>query len=264
MKSLFRRRDHTAEPPEDPPVTTTTTNPEDTGAHLEAEKPDNRPDCPTCQGSGACPTCSGPGQCTDCDGTGKTPRVTDVLNESLTLFPADDPTQMDAFIGAFYGRVVAADARKAPGDKLAPLFPRDIVSGPAVNASGRRQREVLLHAVVGVVANYDPDDLETPNMRQLVEVLRKEGRNHAAFLRPDGTVRGATVREYLQIEDILMGLIHDTFGDRWLPKYDEAWAEAYEFAMVEMLHSAQHYRRSDGGRPYPRSPRSARQTEAAQ
>jgi hemoglobin-like flavoprotein len=187
--------------------------------------------------------------CEHCRGTGKALRTSDWLAASLTLFPTESPEKMDSIIAEFYRRLVAADEGKDLGDRVAPLFPADLTTGPALNSKGNRQRDMLLHAIVSLVENFDPDHLNSANMRQLVEILRKEGRNHAAFERPDGTVRGVTRAEYEEVGAVLMTMLREVFADLWLPQFDAGWVEAYEFAMIEMLHAQQHYRMPDGRRP---------------
>lgn len=197
--------------------------------------------------------------CWHCRGTGKALRTADILAESLALFPTADPVQMDAFVVEFYRRLVSADSRKAEGDRLAPLFPADLTTGDALNSQGHRQRDALLGALVELITQYDPDHLWSGEMDHLVKLLQKAGRSHAAFRRPDGSIRGATPAEYGEVFAVLVGLLHDVFGERWLAEYDAAWTDAYWFAAIEMMHAAQHYRLPDGRRPsfgrMPRRPR---------
>lgn len=216
----------TTEPGSEP--MTTTTDPETTGSH---QLEDTRP------------------MCRECRGTGRVLNTADWLTESLGLFPTGDPVAMDGIIAEFYKRLISFDDMKADGDKLASLFPADLTTGEALNSKGHRQRDVLLDGVLTLMSTYDPDHLDSEPMQHLVQVLRKLGRDHAAFQRPDGTVRGATVKEYGEVLSVLVGLIHDAFGDRWLPEYDRAWADAYWFAAVEMMHSAQHHRTASGSVP---------------
>jgi hypothetical protein len=208
----------------------TDTRPEDTGAHLEAEAPIHRPDCRACLG------------------TGKTLRTADWLRKAVEILPTE-PADLDGFVAEFYRRLVARDQTGGPvvdgqptpkplGDQLAPLFPSDLTTGDALNSKGHRQRDMLLNALVGLLSTYDPDRPDTADMRRLVQVLQKAGRDHSAFRRPDGTVRGATAAEYDEVFAVLAGLLHDVFGDRWLPEFDGALAAAYAFAVDVMRGAA--------------------------
>lgn len=236
MRNPFRGRgDQTPDTAlEDTRMASDIASPEDTGAHLEQT--------------------ATPERCRACLGTGQVLRTADLLRLSLTLFP-DDAAQKDAFVAAFYQRLVDRDAGKSLGDRLAPLFPPDLTTGDALNSKGHRQRDMLLNAIISLGKIYDPDRPDSPDMRHLKDLLHKWGRDHASFRRPDGTERAATRAEYEEVWAVLAGLLHETFTDRWVPEFDIVWAEAYDFAEIEMRKAAQEFRA--GRALYGRTPRRA-------
>lgn len=159
--------------------------------------------------------------CDGCNGTGYMIVSTrDLLKESLALVGDGG----DTVVKEFYARLLGA----APD--LAGLFPPDLLTVDTI----RGQRDKLLQALVALADSYDPDDDES--MTRLDTALRAYGRSHAAFARPDGTVRGATLDEYAAVKTVLFGTLVDAAGPAWIPAYTTAWSEAYDFAAVTMMH----------------------------
>ena len=160
----------------------------------------------------------------------------DLLRQSLTLL-GDDPAGHQSVVAEFYRRLLLA----APN--LARLFPSDLTD-PLSAGEGRAQRDRLLEALLTVGKNYDPDsppsdDPEYPSPMELLNAkIKAWGRAHAAFQRPDGSARGATLREYGAVFEILMGTLHDATGSAWHPSFDVAWEEAYDYAARGMIASA--------------------------
>ncbi len=174
-------------------------------------------------------------ECPQCGGMGVLVKSTsELLRESIGLI--DDG---DAVVRAFYSRLLAGDDSRAEGDRLAPLFPPDLVTAPPDDelSRGKGQRDKLLKALVALSEMFDPDDEK--KMAGLTTALGSFGRSHAAFQRPDGTVRGATLEEYAAVKAVLFGTLVDAAGGAWIPAYTAAWSQAYDFAAAEML-SAQH------------------------
>jgi hemoglobin-like flavoprotein len=165
--------------------------------------------------------------CTHCGGTGYTMRTTsELLRESIALIPADGGQTV---IREFYRRLLSA----APD--LAALFPADLITAATddLASPGRMQRDKLLQALAALADLYGtgPED-----RTRLDTALRAYGRSHAAFARPDGTTRGATIEEYLAVKAALMDTLHTAAGTAWRDEYDAAWTEAYDYAAVIMLH----------------------------
>lgn len=181
--------------------------------------------------------------CPTCKGLGHMQRtVSELLRESIALIPPDGGQTV---IREFYRRLLTA----APD--LAPLFPPDLITAAVDDTAspGRLQRDRLLQALAALAELYGT----SPADRQRLDTaLRAYGRSHAAFTRPDGTVRGATVEEYLVVKQALMDTLHTAARDAWLAEYDSAWAEAYDYAMVVMLHE-----QLTGGMTFPRQARAA-------
>jgi hemoglobin-like flavoprotein len=167
--------------------------------------------------------------CPHCHGTGHVLTTNDYLRESLTLLG----DQGDSVVAEFYARLLT----EAPD--LAPLFPADLVDPLAgAGSPGRLQRDKLLGALVAVSQTYDRAD---PAAMEILDThLATFGRSHANFQRPDGTVRGATLAEYHAVKVVLFGTLHDAAGEAWRPEYDDAWSEAYDYAVGEMLHAQNH------------------------
>jgi hemoglobin-like flavoprotein len=162
-------------------------------------------------------------------GTGNVLTTNDLLRRSIALLGDNG----DDTVREFYRRLLDF----APS--LAALFPADLVAATEVetDSPGKRQRDKLLAALVALSQTYDPADAES--MAILDTHLATFGRSHAAFHRPDGSIRGATVGEYLAVKRILFETLHDAAGKEWRPEYDDAWSEAYDYAMVGMLYTAQ-------------------------
>jgi hemoglobin-like flavoprotein len=167
--------------------------------------------------------------CPHCMGTGHVLTTNDYLRMSIQLLG----DQGDKVVAEFYARLLT----EAP--ELASLFPDDLVDPLAGAASpGRIQRDKLLGALVAVSQTYDRTDLSA--MEILDTHLATFGRAHANFHRPDGSVRGATLAEYHAVKVVLFGTLHDAAGEAWRPEYDDAWSEAYDYAVGEMMHAQNH------------------------
>lgn len=179
--------------------------------------------------------------CPTCEGLGHMQRtVSELLRESIALIPPDGGQQV---IREFYRRLLTA----APD--LAGLFPSDLITAAVDDTAspGRMQRDRLLQALAALAELYGT----SPADRQRLDTaLRSYGRSHAAFARPDGTTRGATVEEYLVVKQTLMDTLHTAAGPAWQAAYDDAWAEAYDYAMIVMLHE-----QFTGGMTFPRQAR---------
>lgn len=166
--------------------------------------------------------------CTLCKGTGYVTRtVNELLRESLAVV-----SEGDTIVRDFYDRLTTA----AP--HVAPLFPDDLVTavqpdGDRPRTAGAAQRDRLLQALVALSEMYDPGNVAS--MERLETALRAFGRAHANFARPDGTIQGATLREYVAVGDTLLATLAADGGDQWRPEYATAWAEAYDYAAVTML-----------------------------
>lgn len=190
---------------------------------LDTEIIDIRPTCPACRG------------------TGRVQTVRNHLDEIVAMLPTE-PADQDALVAAFYGRLLADYPH------LRPLFPRDLTTGDALNSKGNRQRDVLFAALAELLTRFDPDALDGENMKALNTALISFGHTHANFDRQDGTRSGATIQEYLGVRDTLLSLLQDALGSRWEPVHTLALLAAFNYAMIEMLHSAQHYQVADFGR----------------
>lgn len=183
--------------------------------------------------------------CPHCRGRGKRLTTNDLLRESIALIEGSE----DAVVRTFYEHLLRAAPDLAslfPADLLDPLSPAPI---DAPDRTGRGQRDKLVAALAALAQSYDPGNAE--GMQILDTHLAAFGRSHAAFYRQDGSVRGATVTEYHYVKQILFATLHDAAGDAWLPEYDAAWDEAYEYAARHML-AAQDSVPNPHGR-YPRS-----------
>jgi hemoglobin-like flavoprotein len=187
-------------------------------------------------------------ECHECQGVGYVLKsVNDLLRESLGLLGDAG----DAVVTEFYRRLIDADNGKPPADQLASLFPPDLLTDDRT----RGQRDKLLKALTALADWYVPDDPAL--MGRLDTALRAYGRSHALFVRPDGSVRGATLQEYAAVQTVLMGTLRHAAGKAWLPEYDAAWAEAYDHAAPVMLAEA-HRAVLAGEVTMPRMPREAR------
>lgn len=163
----------------------------------------------------SCPTC----------GVGHVDRpVNALLRESVGLIPVDGG---DMVIKEFYTRLL----RAAP--TLGSLFPRDLLTAATQDGAspGAMQRDKLLNAIAGLAELYGSSRAD---MDHLTTLLLQWGRSHAAFARPDGTVRGAAQAEYELVGTIFIRTFADVAGDQWKPEYERAWAEAYDDAVLVM------------------------------
>jgi hemoglobin-like flavoprotein len=166
--------------------------------------------------------------CPHCRGKGYVMTTSDLLRESVALLKDHE----DDAVLEFYARLLRAAPALAqifPSDLLAP---RDPLGDP--DSAGIRQRDKLYGALEALATTYDPqDDLA---MTRLCTALQAFGRSHASFYRPaEQVTRGATWEEYGAVKAILFATLHDLAGEAWLPEYDAAWAEAYDFAAGEMI-----------------------------
>ena len=168
--------------------------------------------------------------CPTCFGTGRVLTTNEILRQSLTLLGAD-PEGHYSVVAEFYRRLLLA----APN--LATLFPADLTD-PLSAGEGKNQRDRLLGALLDVGSLYDPDHPDSDAMQSLATKIEAWGRAHAAFQRPDGTVRPASLKEYNAVFDILMGTLHDATGNAWSPRFDEVWEEAYDHTARGMIASA--------------------------
>lgn len=161
-------------------------------------------------------------RCPVCRGTGWKMTTSDFLRESIGLIEG----QEDSVVREFYRRLLDV----AP--HLAALFPADLLTTDET----RHQRDKLVGALAALATHYDPTN---PNqMETLKTALAAMGRAHSAFRRPDGTVSPASLDEYQAVKVVLFGTLHDMAGAAWLPVYDAAWSEAYDFAASHMMVAA--------------------------
>lgn len=166
--------------------------------------------------------------CTHCEGRGYVPGVNDLLSESLALLG----DQGDDVIRAFYSRLFMV----AP--ELASLFPGNPTEGEfGTDHKGAVQRERLLAALAALAELYDPADAE--KMGRLDGALDRFGRAHAAFVRQDGTIKGATWEEYAAVKDALFTTLVRTAAEAWRAEYTEAWSLAYDYAAAGMVSAQQ-------------------------
>jgi hemoglobin-like flavoprotein len=201
--------------------------PEDSGVHAIPVAPAEREECPKCRGRGYVPT------------------TNELLRESIALV-ADGG---DMVVKEFYTRLLQA----APD--LAALFPPDLLTAASGNelSDGYGQRNRLLGALVSLSQLYDPTNPDL--MTRLGVFLMTWGGRHAAFQRPDGTVRGATLAEYEAVRKVLFTVLSDAAGDKWLPEYTAAWDEAYEHAAEGMIAGQFTLVSERAGQLHPRQPR---------
>jgi hemoglobin-like flavoprotein len=178
--------------------------------------------------------------CEHCGGTGFMPGISDHLRESISLLG----NQGDEVVRTFYRMLF----RTAPG--LVALFPADPSEGDlGTDHRGAQQREKLLQALVALSDLYDPDDAE--KMDRLDRALQTFGRSHAAFARADGTIRGATLEEYVAVKDALFTTLLQAAGHAWKAEYTESWSQAYDYATGIML--AEQYRSGFSAPRFPRA-----------
>lgn len=196
----------------------------------------HRRECRACGGVGkkVCQTCGNPVDepCQACGGKGFLPSVADLLQESAALVA---PEEADGAVREFYARAFAGDQERDLMDQLAPLFHPDLIRA-AAGQDGAEQRDVLWKALAKLATTYDPaDPVAMDQLRREAEIW---GRRHALFERPAGPPRGATLREYGKVLDLLLSVLHDLGGDNWTVEYDLAWEEAYDVVAAEMLKAA--------------------------
>jgi hemoglobin-like flavoprotein len=178
-------------------------------------------------------------ECEHCGGTGYMPGINDMLNESAGLIGDHG----DEVVRLFYGVLL----RAAP-DLLA-LFPGDPRAGEfGTDHRGADQREKLLRALVALADLYDPSI--PAKMDRLDMALRQFGRSHAAFARPDGTARAATLEEYAAVKEALFTTLARFAQDQWKPEYTAAWSQAYDYAAGVMI--AEQYRSGFSAARFPR------------
>lgn len=177
--------------------------------------------------------------CVHCQGAGYMPAINDYLRESASLL--DD--QGDEVIRTFYTTLFGM----AP--ELVKLFPGNPTQGDlGTDHKGAKQREKLLGAIVALADLYDPDDGD--KMDRLDTALKSFGRSHAAFVRQDGTIKGATWEEYGAVKEALFTTLVRATGSMWRTEFTESWSQAYDYAAAVML--AEQYR---SGFSAPRFPR---------
>lgn len=166
--------------------------------------------------------------CPHCEGRGFVPGINDHLRESAAMLTAGGAEASDILVRDFY----VALFREAPN--MVAIFPGNPVQGDfGSNERGAKQRELLLSALVSLSELYDPGNPE--RMSQLDAALKRFGRAHAAFARPDGTVSGATLDEYKAVKDALFSTLVRAAADKWRAEYTIAWSQAYDYAAAAML-----------------------------
>jgi hemoglobin-like flavoprotein len=173
--------------------------------------------------------------CPHCEGTGYMPSISDNLRASIALV-GDSGAEI---VKAFYAELLSV----APG--LADLFPADLLTTDATKG----QRDKLLKALIALSDLYDPAD--TDKMARLDTALKSFGRSHAAFARPDGTVRGATWEEYAAVKEVLFRTLVAAAGTGWRAEWTESWSQAYDYAAAVML--TEQYRSGFSAPRFPRA-----------
>jgi hemoglobin-like flavoprotein len=116
--------------------------------------------------------------------------------------------QGDALMDTFYARLFAA----APA--VEPLF---------AGTDPRRQKAMLLAALVLVRKSLRDLDAIVPKLRQL-------GARHVAY--------GAEPAHYPVVGAVLIASMAEVAGDAWCPRYELAWAEAFDVVAGAMLEGA--------------------------
>lgn len=184
--------------------------------------------------------------CPHCRGKGYLMTTSDLLRESIALLKGHE----DDAVLEFYSRLLHAAPSLAqifPADLLAP---RDPLGDP--DSPGIGQRDKLYAALEALATTYDPRD--DGAMERLNTALQAFGRSHASFYRPaEQVTRGASWEEYGAVKAILFGTLHSLAGEAWLPEYDTAWDEAYDYAAGEMIREQHRW-----GLHSPRYPRQGR------
>ncbi len=198
--------------------------------------------------------------CADCAGRGFVMLTTaQVLTAFRALTGELAGTETGhAIVAKFYDRLLAADASKRPADRLAPLFPNDLITAAHsdTESAGREQRERLLAGIDALAKFYVPGNLNS--MDRLDTAAAAFGRAHSAFKRPGSEVRGASLAEYAAVQSILFNTLADVLGDGTWGAFEPAWREAYDYfatKMMEAQHAEEIRLARSGLTPFPREPR---------
>jgi len=121
------------------------------------------------------------------------------------------------------------DVVAARGDELVDDFYRRLfATAPAVEplfagTDLRRQRAMLLSALILVRKSLRDLDAIVPRLREL-------GARHVRY--------GADPAHYPVVGEVLIASMAAVAGDAWRPRYERAWAEAYEVIAATMLEGA--------------------------
>lgn len=178
--------------------------------------------------------------CPHCEGTGYVSGINDYLRESIALVGDHG----DEIVRRFYTVLF----RSAPD--LAALFPGNPAEGDlGTDHRGADQRERLLAALIALSDLYDPGNGD--KMAKLDTALGAFGRSHAAFVRKDGTIQGATIEEYAAVKDALFQVLITFAGAAWKAEYSAAWSQAYDYAAAVML--AEQFRSGFAAPRFPRA-----------
>jgi hemoglobin-like flavoprotein len=127
------------------------------------------------------------------------------------------------------GLEMSFDVVAARGDELVDDFYRRLfATAPAVEplfagTDLRRQRAMLLSALILVRKSLRDFDAIVPRLREL-------GARHVRY--------GADPAHYPVVGEVLIASMAAVAGDAWRPRYERAWAEAYEVIAATMLEGA--------------------------
>jgi len=113
----------------------------------------------------------------------------------------------DELMDVFYRRLFEA----APA--VRPLFPTDL----------RRQKSMLLGALVLLRKSLR-------DLNAIVPKLRELGARHVAY--------GAQPEHYPVVGAVLIASLAEIAGDAWSPRFEQAWAAAYDVVAATMLDGA--------------------------
>jgi hemoglobin-like flavoprotein len=113
----------------------------------------------------------------------------------------------DELMDVFYRRLFEA----APA--VRPLFPTDL----------RRQKSMLLGALVLLRKSLR-------DLNAIVPKLRELGARHVAY--------GAQPEHYPVVGAVLIASLAEVAGDAWSPRFEQAWAAAYDVVAATMLDGA--------------------------
>jgi hemoglobin-like flavoprotein len=113
----------------------------------------------------------------------------------------------DELMDEFYARLFEA----APA--VRPLFPEDM----------QRQKTMLLGALVLLRKSLRDLDAIVPKLREL-------GARHVAY--------GAEPAHYPVVGQVLIASMAQVAGDAWRPRYERAWAAAFDVVAGAMLDGA--------------------------